>query len=253
MSPPHVLYCGDTSLDSAAAYLAGLMTDWGWDFTYIPSDQRLADNDIPQNCSLFIFSDFPAEQIDADLQKLIVDRVQEGAGLLMLGGWESYHGLGGNWDGTPIAAALPVNIDNQDDRRNCDQPVLVCPTGPVHPITEGLPWASRPPLIGGYNAITVKADSHKLLDAALFEVSLNGDIPDLREQSREPLLVVGRHGSGRTAALATDVAPHWIGPMVDWGTDRVTACADGAGEVEVGNLYAAFFRNLLSWTAKLLT
>ncbi len=30
-------------------------------------------------------------------------------------------------------------------------------------------------------------------------------------------LVVGQHGRGRTAALATDVAPHWVGGLVDWG------------------------------------
>lgn len=251
MSHPRALYCGDTSLDSAAAYLAGLMTRWGWDFTYVASNRKLKHADIPQDCSLFIFSDYPADQADTSLQNELVKRLLDGTGLLMLGGWESYHGLGGNWDGTPIGAALPVEISTQDDRRNCDQPVFVRPTGTSHPITDGLPWSERPPLIGGFNAFTPKVGSQTLLDAVLFGATFDRDSPSLQQQAAYPLLVTGTHGSGRTASLATDVAPHWIGPMVDWGTERVTACAAGAGEVEVGNLYAAFFRNLLSWTANL--
>ena len=64
-----------------------------------------------------------------------------------------------------------------------------------------------------------------------------------------PLLVVGQHGQGRTAAIATDVAPHWVGGLVDWGNDRVTGRADGADEIEVGNLYAQFWKQLLSYVA----
>ena len=62
-----------------------------------------------------------------------------------------------------------------------------------------------------------------------------------------PLLVVGQHGQGRTAAIATDVAPHWVGGLVDWGDDRVTGQGDGADDVEVGDLYAQFWRQLLSF------
>ncbi|NQV25623.1 MAG: hypothetical protein HQ518_14785 [Rhodopirellula sp.] len=251
MSQPRVLYCGDTSLDGAAAYLAGLMSNWGWDFIYVASDRQLAVVDIPQNCSLFVFSDYPAKQIDIALQTQIVEMVRNGAGLLMIGGWESYHGLGGNWNGTPIAAVLPVDIADHDDRRNCDQPVFARPTSTLHPITDGLPWSERPPLIGGFNAFTPKSDSQTLLQAVRFEARFDGDIVQLRKPSTTPLLVTGTHGSGRTVALATDVAPHWIGPMVDWGTERVSACAAGAGEIEAGNLYAAFFHSLLSWASQL--
>lgn len=251
MNQPRILYCGDTSLDGAAAYLAGLMTSWGWDFTYVPSDQRLSDSELEAEYSLFIFSDYPAAQAESSLQGRIVERVQGGAGLLMIGGWESYHGIGGNWNGTPVANALPVEISNEDDRRNCDQPVFVQPTGVAHPISDGLPWSERPPLIGGFNQFSPKAGGQTLLQSMRFEASFAGATPCLEPSSTAPLLVTGSHGDGRTAALATDVAPHWIGPMVDWGTERITAGADGAGDVEVGNLYAAFFKNLLSWTAKL--
>lgn len=251
MNSKRILYCGDTSLDSAAAYLSGLMTLWGYEFSYIPSDQQLSQENIPAECPLFIFSDYPAEMANTSLQTRIVEQVQAGAGLLMIGGWESWHGLGGDWDGTPVGDALPVQIANEDDRRNCDQPVFVRPATKSHVIIDGLPWSERPPLIGGFNAFTPTSDSQTLLEVDIFDARFSGNNLELQRQTTEPLLVVGNEGAGRTAALATDVAPHWIGPMVDWGTERVTACADGAGEIEVGNLYATFFKTLVSWTAQL--
>jgi len=62
--------------------------------------------------------------------------------------------------------------------------------------------------------------------------------------------VVGAWGQGRTAALATDVAPHWVGGMVDWGDRRIVQDLPG-GFVEIGNWYAEFFRNLLVWTGRM--
>jgi hypothetical protein len=70
--------------------------------------------------------------------------------------------------------------------------------------------------------------------------------------AESPLLVVGEYGRGRTAALATDVAPHWVGGLVDWGDQRVVQQV-GAGFIDVGNWYARFFRNLLVWTGRLET
>ena len=62
-----------------------------------------------------------------------------------------------------------------------------------------------------------------------------------------PLLIVGRHGRGRTAALATDVAPHWVGGLVDRGQQRVVQDVPGGFTIDVGDCYARFFRNLLVW------
>jgi hypothetical protein len=71
----------------------------------------------------------------------------------------------------------------------------------------------------------------------------------------DPMLVIGEHGSGRVACLATDAAPHWVGPLVDWGTDndppsgggRVACQAPGGNAVEVGVCYARFLTQLLTW------
>ena len=64
-----------------------------------------------------------------------------------------------------------------------------------------------------------------------------------------PMLVVGGYGKGRTAALATDVAPHWVGGFVDWGKARITQNLSNGGFVEIGADYAKFFAQLLRWVA----
>ncbi len=242
-----VLYCGDTTLDSAAAYLASLLTLWQIDFQYVPSSLPLpADLDV-DSFDLFVFSDYPASRAASDQQQRIVDRVAAGASLLMIGGWESYHGLGGDWDGTSIGDVLPVEISATDDRLNCDAPVFVQPLVPDHPIVADLPWAERPPLIGGFNRLSAKATSSTILQALRMTARRDGESFDLQPVDRYPLLVTGECGNGKTAALATDVAPHWIGPMVDWGQSRVAARAAGTEGVEVGNLYAQFLRQLIQW------
>jgi uncharacterized membrane protein len=76
----------------------------------------------------------------------------------------------------------------------------------------------------------------------------DGDGWSVVVEATHPLLVVRDSGSGRVAALATDVAPHWVGGLVDWGEGRVTAQASGAEAIEVGDLYAKFFQQLISWT-----
>jgi hypothetical protein len=241
-----ILYMGDTSLDTAAAYLAGLMSAWEWDFTYVPSDCPLKEDDLEGGPRLFVFSDYPAARISNDLQRRIVDDVKAGAGLLMIGGWESFHGQGGDWDGTPVGKVLPVEIADSDDRLNCDQPVIVHRVLD-HPTVSGLPWDEHPPVIGGQNRVVAKAEATIVLEAQQFDVSVSGDVFRFRPCDRHPLLVVDDIHKGRVAAFTTDVAPHWVGPLVDWGPERVKAKAKGAPEVEVGSLYAQFLKQLLEW------
>ncbi|MFO0920025.1 MAG: hypothetical protein U0872_17160, partial [Planctomycetaceae bacterium] len=101
-----ILYCGDTSLNGAAAYLCGLMARWGWSFDYVPSDVPLTPDHVAKPQGAYVFSDYPAAMADRMVQEMIADRVRQGAGLVMIGGWESFHGLGGNWDNTPIGDLL---------------------------------------------------------------------------------------------------------------------------------------------------
>jgi len=245
-----VLYMGDTSLQGAAAYLAGLIHHAGWACDYVPSHvpAEAALFDPPR--SLFVLSDYPAARLSPPLQQRLLQAVDAGAGLMMLGGWESYHGCGGDWDQTAVAAALPVEISPVDDRVNCDQPALVrCLLD--HPAVRDLPWDARPPCIGGFNRIRPKAEAQLILETQRFRAVRDGEEMRFELAGSDSLLVVGSYGRGRVAALATDVAPHWVGGLIDWGTGRVAAQAPGADAIEVGDLYAKFFCQLLAWTANL--
>lgn len=242
-----VLYLGDTALNAAGAYLAGLMTDWGWDFDYIPSDWPLQPDRLSEPYGLYILSDYPADRLTDDAQRTIVEHVRAGAGLVMIGGWESYTGCDGHWRGTSVGEALPVVMSENDDRVNCDRPGLAIRTQTAHPITDGLPWDDHPPVIGGYNRFASRDGVTELLRVQHFIATRTDGGYRFEPGDTDPLLVLGEHGTGRTVALATDVAPHWIGPMVDWGLPRVTAEAPGAFAIEVGSHYARFFRQLLAW------
>jgi hypothetical protein len=113
-----------------------------------------------------------------------------------------------------------------------------------------LPWDGRPPCIGGFNRFRPKAEAQVVLETQRFHATRDGENVRFELAGHDPLLVVGTWGQGRVAALATDVAPHWVGGLVDWGPGRVAAQAPGAEAVEVGDLYARFFRQLLQWTGE---
>ena len=251
MSNP-ILFLGDTTLDSAASYLAGALSNAGWRFDYVPSETALKLDEIASPRKLIVISDYPAERIEASLQEKIVEQVQQGTGLLMIGGWESYQGMGGNWAGTAIGNLLPVIISESDDRQNCDQPVFVrCKA--EHPITSGLPWNKRPPIIGGYNQVQVAAGAIVILEAERHRACFVGDESkcNLVCEGSAPLLVIDDSQPGRIAALMTDLAPHWVGPLVDWGSGRVSAQAPGAEKIEVGSLYIKFIQQLIAWVGRL--
>jgi len=243
-----VCYLGDDDLPLAAVYLAGIMTRYGLGYDYVPGSRSPDEAFRSGPHDLYVLSDYPAARFaDGELAQL-ADRVRAGAGLAMFGGWESFHGRLGEYHRSPLADVLPVAMADRDDRRNCAQPCLVKALA-SHPITDGLPW-ERPPTIGGFNAFRPKPDATTLLACVQFSVCREGDAFRFTPGEESPLLVVGQYGHGRVAALATDVAPHWVGGMVDWGDPRVLQEMP-FGFVDIGCWYAQFFRNLLVWTGRL--
>lgn len=70
------------------------------------------DEFAPGKHDAYILSDMPASFLTKKQQKLLADVVEQGAGLLMLGGRASF-GPGG-WAGTEVARVLPVNIHPGD-------------------------------------------------------------------------------------------------------------------------------------------
>ena len=226
------------------------MLHGGLSFDHVPSNEPPPESFFSADYRLYVVSDYPAARFSAAAMNHVADRVRQGAGLLMLGGWESYFGLLGEYHQSPLADVLPVAMQSSDDRRNCSQPCLI-EQAADHPILAGLPW-DRPPGIGGYNQFAPKDDSKTLLNSVQFSVCRTVADYEFSRGTTSPLLVVGQHGLGRTAALATDVAPHWVGGFVDWGDRRVVQHVGGE-DVEVGNWYVEFFRNLLIWAGNLPT
>lgn len=245
-----IVYLGDTSRQTAASYLLGLLQYWGWNCHYVPSHQALSEGDLEDAPALIVISDYPAAQAAPHTLQHLGKLVEQGTGLLMVGGWESFHGAGGNWDQTPLAELLPVEMQHADDRFNCDHPAVVRCVA-EHPCVASLPWNDRAPAIGGLNRVVAKANGETLLEVVHFRATCHDGGFRFEQTQISPLLVVGGAGWGRTAALMTDVAPHWVGPLVDWGPARVTAQAAGAPEIEAGNLYAQFLHQLLGWTGRL--
>ncbi len=243
-----VCYLGDGSLGGAASYLAGIMLHYGIEFDHVASDIAPPERFFAEPYALYVVSDYPAARFGEKAMGHAAGRVEQGAGLVMFGGWESYFGRLGEYHQSPLADVLPVVMQNCDDRRNYAQPCLVKKAAD-HPILADLPW-DQPPGIGGFNAIAPKPDTQTLLTSVQFSVHQAAGAFQFTQGKETPLLIVGQHGRGRTAALATDVAPHWVGGFVDWGDSRVVQPVAGDC-IEVGCWYARFFRNLLVWAGKL--
>ncbi|MEA2064540.1 MAG: glutamine amidotransferase [Gemmatimonadota bacterium] len=237
-----ILFMGDDDLKGAAAYLGAMLTHAGFGFDYRPSAQRTQIDNRDESIGLFILSDYPAANLDYLNQQALAERVGEGAGLLMIGGWESFHGQAGQYHTGPVADILPVVCRRQDDRINYCHGAFPA-LEKEHPCLAGLPWET-PPVVCGFNQVTAKQEAETVLSLRLLEIEGN-KLGFAGKQ--EPLLVFGSHGEGKTAALTTDMAPHWVGGWVDWGEPRLSARAPGGNEVEVGCLYAQFIRQLVGY------
>jgi uncharacterized membrane protein len=245
-----ILYMGDTSLETSASYLAGVLKAYSIDFDYVSSSQRCSDELLGKPYRAVILSDYPAANFSQAQFDLLKKKIADGLGLLMIGGWESFVGLGGNYHTTILSEILPVTMQKKDDRVNWWGPCVVEKTS-EHAIASNLPLLRDLPVVGGFNEVKAKQDAITILSARRFSVSKSGDALTFTPQGRSPLLVVGTSAKGRVAAFMSDAAPHWVGGLVDWGKKRMTVKANGANEVEVGESYAALFANMIRWTANM--
>lgn len=243
-----VLYLGDTALNGAAAYLAGVMSYYSLDFDYLASDKKFNDSLLGNSYSAVIISDYPAGNFSPEQLVTIAERVNAGVGLLMMGGWESFTGAAGEYNNTILKDVLPVVMQDSDDRVNCSAPCLIeklC----EHKIIDSLPFDKESPTIGGFNRLQSKPDGITILSARPFKASRIGtNFVFTPSEEADPLLVIGSYGKGRTCAFASDPAPHWVGGLVDWGDSRIQAQAPHADAIEVGNWYAKLLVNIINWT-----
>lgn len=151
--------------------------------------------------------------------RLLKEWVGNGGGLLMCGGYFSFQGIDGRarWRRTPVEDVLPVTCQPWDDRVEMCEGAVPEVLAPDHPVMTGM--GGEWPFVLGVNEVEAREGAEVL-----------ARVPE--EQGGHPLLVLGRHGKGRTAAWTSDIGPHWLSPAF---------CAwEG---------YGRLWTNLLGWLA----
>lgn len=245
-----ILYCGDTALREAGSYLAGVMAHFSIPFDYLASNQRFDDEFLSSAYRGTILSDYPATNFTRDQLVKLTEKVHQGMGFLMIGGWASFTGANREYTETVLRELLPVNMQECDDRVNSWQPCLI-EKKKDHAILDALPFDGFSPTVGGFNRFQAKSGAETILTVRQIGVSRREDqLVFSPSFDSDPLLVIGNFGLGRVCAFASDVAPHWVGGLVDWGDSRISVRAEGANQREVGNWYAAFFEGLIRWVMK---
>jgi uncharacterized membrane protein len=158
-----------------------------------------------------------------------------GGGLVMLGGNNSF--TSGGYHGTPLAAALPLTLqDPYDGKDHVDtsrfSPALT-DAGMVHPVTalrfsptdNAAAWRNLPQLEGV-----------NLVPAAAADATVLATHPRLKGDSKKPMPVIAvmDYGKGRSLAVTTDTLWRW---------GFVAAQKPG----DDGRQYTKFWENAIRW------
>jgi uncharacterized membrane protein len=161
--------------------------------------------------------------------------VEGGGGLAMLGGAQSF--TSGGYFGTPVAAALPVELYGPFD----SGPILdtskfspsLTPAGQMHPVTSlrysaidnVAAWKALPQLEGV-----------NLIAGAKSDATVLATHPKLKTKNGKPLpvIVAGEYGKGRSIAFMTDT-------LWKWGF--VAAARPG----DDGRHYTKLWENTIRW------
>jgi uncharacterized membrane protein len=244
---PQIVYAGDGPVDGAARYLLGCLKAFGADVVHRPPLATLPASVFKPRPDAIILSDMPAAKVPAATQKRIAECVEEGAGLLMVGGWASFSGPAAGWRGSLVEGLLPVRSLGRDDRTNFPSGALLI-SGLHHAILDGKAL-DRPPAICGLNHFLPRPGAQVILSAAPIRARRlpSGTVAPTLESPTLPLLVVSADPKRRTAAFATDFAPHWCGGLVDWGENTMRIEVSKGNAIEVGSDYVAFVGRLLGW------
>lgn len=247
-----VLFLGEEALPGSSRYLLAILKIMHARVKYVSSKQRITQSLLRQRYDVILLSDFPRSQASLKAQTMIADASISGSGLMMIGGWASFSGPFGKWRGSAVEDHLPVECLNKDDRLNFPSGALVLKRR-SHEILKGVTFHNSP-AICGLNRVLPKKGSQVILSARRivpknksnkkYEVNL--------EAKDYPLLVTQQEGEQRSAVFASDVAPHWCGGLVDWGTKRFKVSLRVGTEVEISNLYVKLFSQTIRWLGNAL-
>ncbi len=227
----NILYAGDSPAGGPANYLLAILKNLKVPFRHVPPSKILK----PGKFDAIILSDFSRKNLPAASEKKICEQVRQGSGLLMVGGWGSFSGPFGGWRGSMIEKLLPVQCLNHDDRLNFPAGALIKQKNRNSGVFNSLSF-SNPPVICGMNRIRVKPSGRVILTAR-----------KIAGGKEYPLFIIDSNPGSRIAALTTDLAPHWCGGMVDWGTKRRILPVNEKIRVEIGNAYVNFVQSILKW------
>ena len=167
------------------------------------------DPEVLKRFDVFLIGDLDSSFLGHGKMSLLVDRVRDGAGLIMIGG---YHSLGpGGYGGTAMEEVLPVLLGSREMGQSTEtfQPRLT-PDGRQHPIfaniarffdapDSGVPAAALPPLDGCVKVAGAKPGATVLLIH-----------PDEKSAGQPmPVMAVQPVGKGRTAVFTADTTRNW--------------------------------------------
>jgi len=200
-----------TEYEEGAGVFLGALADSGFAVNYIRAHEissrfpKSKDSieefdvvvlsDVGANSFLLCEETFLRSERTPNRLRVLADYVERGGGLVMVGGYMSFTGIDGRarYGMSPLAAILPVNMLDHDDRIEVPEGIVPSVEVSNHPVLGGTPteW----PHLLGYNRVIAKPDSTVVAQCG-------GD----------PLLVVGSAGAGRAVAFTSDLAPHWAPP-----------------------------------------
>lgn len=145
--------------------------------------------------------------------KSICQFVNDGGGLVMFGGWNSFQGMDGKarYGFTALAEVLPVEMYTHDDRKEAPEGVFMTVEKLDHPFFKGVDM-NWPPFLG-YNRLKPKKGAEVL--------ATNGE---------DVMIAVQEVGRGRTCAYASDISTHWA-------SNELTRSKD----------YERFIVNMFTW------
>ncbi|HEU0029751.1 MAG TPA: glutamine amidotransferase [Kofleriaceae bacterium] len=214
------------------------------DVSLVPNDEKslipfptreLFENQL-KSFDLVIFQNFEYLPYGiADYLENVRSYVDDGGGLAMLGGSASF--TSGGYYGTPVAAALPVELYGPFDSGPVLDTQRFSPTlteaGMQHPVTSlrysaadnALVWKALPQLEGVNLVAGAKPDATVLATH-----------PKLKTKSGKPMpvIVAGEYGKGRSLAVTTDTVWRW---------GFVAAARPG----DDGRQYTKFWENAMRW------
>ncbi|MEO8700088.1 MAG: glutamine amidotransferase [Kofleriaceae bacterium] len=205
------------------------------EMSLIPFPTReLFEHQLP-SFDLIILQDFAYSYGIGEYLENIRSYVEGGGGLAMLGGSTSFSS--GGYYGTPVGAALPVELYGPFDRG----PILdtgkfspkLTEAGAVHPVTS-LRYSS-PDNLAVWKALP-QLEGVNIIAGARADATVLATHPRLKTKAGKPMpvIVASEYGKGRTLAVTTDTLWRW---------GFVAAARPG----DDGRQYTKLWENAMRW------